>query len=184
MWPSYRRLFDRHGIALFLFPPVLDALVEQSNKARGRVSASAKRNCAARVNHVVMALCRWLKYSRFLFLLFCVFPLSSSRILFLFRGSDMIDSLVLVCPSDYAPHWQIGMRRGARHWKEVQKKRAISIDRLPPLQDSLSSRRRRGDASMARMSLPRSAWKVRLLLPCLVLTSRVSMSGRRECPRM
>jgi len=61
MWPAYRRLFEHHGVALFLFPPLLGVLVEQANKARGRVSASSKRNCAARVNHVALALCRWLK---------------------------------------------------------------------------------------------------------------------------
>jgi len=57
MWPAYRRLFERPGVALFLFPPMLGTLVEQANKARGRVSASSQRNCAARVNHVALALC-------------------------------------------------------------------------------------------------------------------------------
>ncbi len=61
MWLPYRRLLERHGVALLLFPPLLSILVDHANKARGRVSASSQRNCAARVNHVALALCRWLK---------------------------------------------------------------------------------------------------------------------------
>jgi hypothetical protein len=60
-WPPYLRLFQCHGVAMLLFPPLLARLFEQTNRSYGRMSAASIRNCLARVHHVAMALCRWLK---------------------------------------------------------------------------------------------------------------------------
>ena len=61
-WGQCYRALQRHGVAVLLFPPLVSQLLAQVNKARGRQSASAQRNCAARFNHLATALFRWLKY--------------------------------------------------------------------------------------------------------------------------
>lgn len=60
-WPPYLRQLERHGVALLLFPPLLNVLFDQTNAAHGRASAAAIRNCAARVHFMAQALCRWLQ---------------------------------------------------------------------------------------------------------------------------
>jgi hypothetical protein len=57
------RLFERHGLAMLLFPPLLARLFDQTNRSYGRMSAASIRNCLARVHHVALALCRWLKFA-------------------------------------------------------------------------------------------------------------------------
>jgi len=61
LWRPYMCLFEQHGLAMLLFPPLLSKLFDQANKAHGRNSAASVRNCAARIHHVTTALCCWFK---------------------------------------------------------------------------------------------------------------------------
>jgi hypothetical protein len=43
---------------------MVSELLVRVNQGRGRLSASSRRNSAARIHYVATALCRWLKYNR------------------------------------------------------------------------------------------------------------------------
>lgn len=61
-WSQCYRALQQYGVAVFLFPPMINLLLAQVNKARNRQSASALRNTAARYFSVAIAMFRWLKY--------------------------------------------------------------------------------------------------------------------------
>jgi hypothetical protein len=113
VWLPYRRLLEKHGVALFLFPPLLSILVDHANKARGRVSASSQRNCAARVNHVAIALCRWLK---------CVSPLLPTAFLALYCFLVCSVAERLRTPLvDWYETWRKTLERGAREARNIHR---------------------------------------------------------------
>ncbi len=132
MWLPYRRLIERHGVALFLFPPMLGKLVDQANKARGRVSASAQRNCAARVNHLALALCRWLKCERFVPVRALFFP---SLLVCVCSVSERLRTPL----ADWYESWRKALERGARQARNIHRQALAATQLQKPLTSPLGA---------------------------------------------
>ncbi len=57
---DWRWALEQNGLALLLFPPIMDEILAFSNKVRGRMASASQRNALAHYYALALALCRWL----------------------------------------------------------------------------------------------------------------------------